>query len=80
MTQTIERDETPDQERGGEVLSFAAGREALRRTRRLRSPKPYCGKCLDQTGEINDLIPHLIRLEGGLKATGFWCPGCGAEF
>ena len=75
-----EEDDNVCRERGGKVLSFAAYREALRRLERLRSLSPYCGKCLDKTGEINDLIPHLVRLEGGLKATGYWCASCGEEF
>ena len=80
MMQMGQRDEIPCQEQCGEVFSLAARREALRRAERLHSPKPYCGRCLDESGEINDLMPHLLRLEGGVKATGYWCPGCGAEF
>jgi len=62
------------------VISIAAFKDNRRRKTRARSLEPYCGPCLDKTGEIEDLVPHLVRLPGGQKITGYSCPECGLEF
>lgn len=58
------------------ILSFADHRAKLKRADRLRSLRPYCGDCLDKTGEILDLVP-CKRYDG---PDSNYCPNCGEEY
>lgn len=58
------------------ILSLASHREALAVKSRLASPVPYCGKCHDETGEINDLY-GVKRYDGPNTLA---CERCGEEY
>jgi len=62
------------------ILSFAQAQEAKRRTTRLASIEPWCGPCMDQWGDINDLLPITLWDAHGEPMPGMWCPFCGEEF
>lgn len=62
------------------ILSFAHAKEAKRRLKRLASPEPWCGPCLDEFGDINDLLPITLWDAHGEPMRGLWCQCCGEEF
>lgn len=62
------------------ILSFAAAQSDRRRKTRLASMAPYCGPCLEEWGDVNDLLPITLWAANGEPVQGHYCPFCGEEF
>jgi hypothetical protein len=62
-----------------EIVSLAARRAARHRRARLQAGEPFCKACEAARGEINDVVPFLMRLPGGCAETWHYCPTCEGE-
>lgn len=58
------------------IIDLEQHRAEAKRKARLDSPEPYCGPCLEQTGDINDLIAYKVY--GGPDR--LMCAQCGEDF